>query len=53
MIGNVSATFATVLVFGWMPVFSGIVGLVHAFRTYTRHGFLLTLLTALFRGVTG
>ena len=53
VIGNVSATFATVLVFGWMLLFSGIFALVHAFRTHSWQGFLLSLLSALFRGFTG
>jgi len=53
VIGNVSATFATVLVFGWMLLISGIFGLVNAFLTHTWRGFLLTLLSALFRGFTG
>ncbi len=35
VIGDVGATFATVLVFGWMLLFSGIFGLVHAFRTHS------------------
>jgi uncharacterized membrane protein HdeD (DUF308 family) len=53
VIGDVSATFATVLVFGWMLLFSGIFALVHAFRTHSWQGFLLSLLSALFRGFTG
>jgi uncharacterized membrane protein HdeD (DUF308 family) len=53
VIGDVSATFATVLVFGWMLMFSGIFGLVHAFRTHSWQGFLLSLLGALFRSFTG
>jgi len=53
VIGDVSATFTTVLVFGWMLLFSGIFGLVHAFRTHNGQGFLLSLLGALFRGFTG
>jgi uncharacterized membrane protein HdeD (DUF308 family) len=53
VIGDVTATFATVLVFGWMLVISGIFGLVHAFGTRTWQGFLLSLLGALFRGFTG
>jgi uncharacterized membrane protein HdeD (DUF308 family) len=53
VIGNVSATFATVLVFGWMLLFSGVFALVHAFRTHSWQGFLLSLLSALFRGFTG
>ena len=38
VIGDVGATFATVLVFGWMLLFSGIFGLVHAFRTHSLAG---------------
>jgi uncharacterized membrane protein HdeD (DUF308 family) len=53
VIGDVSTTFATVLVFGWMLLFSGIFALVHAFRTHTWQGFLLSLLSALLRGFTG
>ena len=51
--GNVSATFATVFVFGWMLLLSGIFALVHAFRTQTWSGFFLSLLSALLRGFTG
>lgn len=50
---NVSATFTTVLVFGWVLLFSGVVALVEAFRTGTWRGFFLYLLSAVFRGVTG
>ena len=53
VIGNVSATFATVLLFGWILLLSGVVALVHAFRTHTWGGFFLSLLTALLRGFTG
>lgn len=53
VIGDVSATFATVLIFGWMLTISGVFALVHAFRTGTWSGFLLSLLSALFRGFTG
>lgn len=53
VIADVSATFATVLVFGWVLIVSAIFGLVHAFRTHTWQGFLLSLLSALFRGVAG
>ena len=53
VIADVSATFATVFVFGWILLFSGVVALVHAFRTRSWSGFLLSLLTALFRGFTG
>jgi uncharacterized membrane protein HdeD (DUF308 family) len=53
IVGDVTATFATVLVFGWLLLISGIVALVHAFRTMTWGGFFLSLLSALFRGFTG
>jgi uncharacterized membrane protein HdeD (DUF308 family) len=53
IVGDVIATFATVQVFGWLLLISGIVALVHAFRTMTWSGFFLSLLSALFRGFTG
>lgn len=53
VIGSVAATFATVLVFGWMLLISGIFELVHAFRTRNGQSFLLYLLSALLRGFTG
>ena len=50
---NVSATFATVLVFGWVLLIGAGVGLVEAFRARSWRGFFLYLLSAVFRGVTG
>jgi len=50
---DVTATFATVLTFGWLLLFSGVVALIQAFRTMNWSGFFLYLLTALFRGFTG
>jgi uncharacterized membrane protein HdeD (DUF308 family) len=50
---DVTATFATVLVFGWLLFVGGIFALVQAFFTGTWSGFFLYLLSALFRGVTG
>ena len=50
---DVTATFATVLVFGWLLFISGIFALVQAFFTGSWSGFFLYLLSALFRGVTG
>lgn len=50
---NVSATFATVLVFGWIVLIGAVVGFVEAFRARSWRGFLLYLLPAIFRGVTG
>jgi uncharacterized membrane protein HdeD (DUF308 family) len=53
IVGDVTATFATVLVFGWMLLISGVFTLINGFRTHTGSGFLLSLLSALFRGFTG
>ncbi len=53
ILGDVTATFATVLFFGWLLLFSGIVALIHAFRTRTWSGFFLYLVSALLRGFTG
>jgi uncharacterized membrane protein HdeD (DUF308 family) len=53
IVGEVGATFATVLVLGWVLLISGVVALIHGFRTHTWSGFLLSLLSALFRGFTG
>ncbi|MEP7355564.1 MAG: HdeD family acid-resistance protein [Acidobacteriota bacterium] len=50
---DVTATFATVLVFGWLLLISGVFQLVNAFRIGTWSGFFLYLLSALFRGFTG
>jgi uncharacterized membrane protein HdeD (DUF308 family) len=50
---DVTATFVTVLFFGWLLLFSGIVALIHAFGTHTWSGFFLYLLGALLRGFTG
>lgn len=53
VVGDVTTTFATVLVFGWLMLFGGAIALIHGFRTHTWSGFLLSLLSALFRGFTG
>jgi uncharacterized membrane protein HdeD (DUF308 family) len=50
---DVSATFATVLVFGWLLMIGGVFSLVHAFQTRSWSGSLLFLLSALFRGFVG
>lgn len=50
---DITATFTTVLVFGWMLLISGIFALVQAFTAGTWSGFFLFLLSALFRAVTG
>src|SRR5262249_59939829 len=53
VMGDVTATFATVLAFGWLLLISGVIALIHGIRTHTWRGFLLSLLSALFRGFTG
>ena len=53
VIGDVTATFATVLVFGWLLLISGIIALVHGSYTRNWSGFFIHLLSALFRGFTG
>jgi uncharacterized membrane protein HdeD (DUF308 family) len=53
IVGDITATFTTVLVFGWLLLISGIFALVQAFRTRNWSGFFLNLLSALFRGFTG
>jgi len=53
IVGNVAATFATVVTLGWFLLFSGAVGLAHAFRIHAWEGFFMHLLGALLRGFTG
>lgn len=53
LLGEVMATVVTVLVLGWLLVAAAVLALIHAVRTRTWAGFLLHLLSALLRGVTG
>jgi len=50
---DVTATFASVLIFGWMLLIGGAFALVQAFTVGNWSGFFLYLLSALFRGFTG
>jgi uncharacterized membrane protein HdeD (DUF308 family) len=50
---NVTATFTSVLVFGWLLLIGGVVALIQSFSTGTWGGFFLYLLSALLRGFTG
>ena len=50
---DVTATFSTVYIFGWLLLIGGVFTLVHAFRTHTWSGFFLYLLSGLLRGFTG
>jgi uncharacterized membrane protein HdeD (DUF308 family) len=51
--GSTAATYATVFVLGWLLLLGGIVSLIDAFMVRSWNGFLLFLLSALFRGFTG
>jgi uncharacterized membrane protein HdeD (DUF308 family) len=53
ILGNVTATFVTVVTLGWFLMISGVIGLMHAFRVQGWEGFFLQLLGALLRGFTG
>src|SRR5580698_4028149 len=50
---EVTSTLVTVLAFGWLLILGAVLGLIQAFRVRNWSGFLLYLLTALLRGVTG
>jgi len=53
IVGDVTATFTTVIVFGWLLMIGGVFALIQAFHTRSWSGFFLYLLSALFRGFTG
>jgi len=53
IVGNVIATWATVVVFGWLLLVTGVFALVQAFQIHAWSGFFLYLLSALLRGFTG
>jgi uncharacterized membrane protein HdeD (DUF308 family) len=53
ILGEVETTLITVIVLGWFLLISGIIALVHAFRTRTWSGFFLYLLSAVLRAFTG
>ena len=50
---DVTATFTTVLVFGWLLLIGGVFALIQAFTIGSWGGFFLYLLSALLRGFTG
>jgi uncharacterized membrane protein HdeD (DUF308 family) len=51
--GDVTATLATVLAFGWLLIVGAVVALIQAFQVRTWSGFFLFFLSALLRGFTG
>jgi uncharacterized membrane protein HdeD (DUF308 family) len=53
IIGNMTATLATVLAFGWLLMAGGFVALIQAFQARSWSGFFPFLLSALLRGFTG
>jgi uncharacterized membrane protein HdeD (DUF308 family) len=53
VLGDVTATLATVLAFGWLLIVGAVVSLIQAFRVRNWSGFFLYLLSALLRGFTG
>jgi len=53
IMGDVTATWVTVLALGWLLVIGAAVALLQAFRAYDWSGFFLYFLTALLRGVAG
>lgn len=53
VVGDVTATLATVLAFGWLLIVGAALALIHAFRVRSWSGFFLYLLSAVLRGFTG
>jgi uncharacterized membrane protein HdeD (DUF308 family) len=53
IVGDITATLATVLAFGWVLLIGAVIALVQAFRTGSWSGFFLYLLSAMLRGFTG
>jgi uncharacterized membrane protein HdeD (DUF308 family) len=53
ILGNVTATLATVLAFGWLLIMGAIIALIQAFQVRSWSGFFLLFLSALLRGFTG
>jgi uncharacterized membrane protein HdeD (DUF308 family) len=53
VVANMTATFATVLMIGWLLLAGAIISFIQAFRVRTWSGFFLYLLSALLRGFVG
>jgi len=53
ILGDVAATFTTVVFFGWLLLISGIIALIHSFTAGSWQGSLLYVLSAVLRGFTG
>jgi uncharacterized membrane protein HdeD (DUF308 family) len=53
VVGDMTATLASVLAFGALLIAGAVIALIQAFRVSTWSGFFLYLLSAVLRGVTG
>lgn len=53
IIGSAAATFITVSILGWVLLISAVIAVVQAIRAPDWTGFLVYVLSALFRGFTG
>ena len=53
IIYDVTATLASVLLFGWLLVLAGVIQIVHAFQVRTWSGFFLYLLDGILRATVG
>jgi len=53
VIYDVTATYASVIAFGWLLMLAGVIEIVHAFQVRTWSGFFLYLLDGLFRAAVG
>jgi uncharacterized membrane protein HdeD (DUF308 family) len=53
ILGEVATTLISVIVLGWLLLLSGVMALLHAFRTRTWSGFFLYLLSAVLRAFVG
>jgi len=53
VIGSITATWATIVVLGWLLLVTGVFALIQAFEVHSWSGFFLYLLSAILRGVTG
>lgn len=53
VIGSTTATFATIVVLGWLLVATGVIAFIHSFQVHNWSGFFLYFLSALLRGFTG
>jgi uncharacterized membrane protein HdeD (DUF308 family) len=53
IMGDMTATLATVLALGWLLVIGAVIALVQSFRAYDWSGFFLYFLSASLRGVAG